>query len=78
MALSSGTGGSLLSQVVMKELLLKSTLVLQITNQPTYVNRFSLDQEESGSDSVVGKCVLSLPRYLWELGKKDEEGSEVS
>jgi hypothetical protein len=43
---------------------------------PGYSNRFSPDA--TTADSPIGKWMLSLTKYLWELGGKASDTSDVS
>ncbi|ORY74513.1 hypothetical protein BCR35DRAFT_306649 [Leucosporidium creatinivorum] len=50
--------------------------VVLIQTDPSYINRFTIPDAPSPS-SKMGQWVLSLPKYLWELGVKHVETTET-
>lgn len=49
----------------------------QMQTDPSYTNRFTIADDPTPA-SAMGQWVLSLPKYLWELGTKHAETTEVS
>ncbi|KDE09011.1 hypothetical protein MVLG_00733 [Microbotryum lychnidis-dioicae p1A1 Lamole] len=51
--------------------------IVMLQSDPAYIDRFTIPSASSSSGSSIDKWLLSLPKYLWELGTKHPQTSEM-